>query len=76
MLSPVWRRVKDEVRGRICLWEGMSKHLTLKLLNKQHIRQEVPEALRTLATKGEIILSPVNNRPALLWQSKHEMIDI
>ena len=52
----------------------MSKNLTLKFLNKQRIRQEVPEVLRTLTTKCKLLISPVNNPPALLWQSKHEMI--
>lgn len=56
------------------MWGGMSKNLTLKFLNKQRIRQEVPEVLRTLTTKCKLLISPVNNPPALLWQSKHEMI--
>ena len=69
------KRVKDEIGDRICLWGGVSEHVTLETLDRQRIEREVQEAIQTLAPGGGFILTPVDNRPAMLWESTTYMIE-
>ena len=69
------RRVKEEVGDEICLWGGVSEHDTLDSLDKQLIEREVRESIETLGPGGGFMLSPVDNRPALLWDSTISMIE-
>lgn len=46
--------------GRVCLWGGVSGHLTVEQGTEEEVREEVRRALRVLGPDG-FILSPVDN---------------
>lgn len=52
---------KRKVGGKICLWGGVSGHLTVEQGTAEEVRQAVREAMRLLAPGGGFILSPVDN---------------
>jgi uroporphyrinogen decarboxylase len=66
--------IKREGGSDICLWGGVSEHVTLESMDKRRIEDEVREAIRTLAPGGGFILSAVDNRPTLLWDSTIKLI--
>ena len=68
-------RVKEEAGEQICLWGGVSEHVTMDTLDRQLIEGEVRAAIESLAPGGGFILSPVDNRPALLWESTDCLIE-
>lgn len=66
---------KTEVGKDICLWGGVSEHVTLESLDKNRIEDEVRRAIHALAPGGGFILSAVDNRPTLLWDSTISLIE-
>ena len=68
-------RVKEEVGDQICLWGGVSEHITMESVDSQRIEGEVGAAIDALAPRGGFILSAVDNRPGLLWKSTDYLID-
>lgn len=70
-----FKRAKEEIGEKVCLWGGVSEHDTIESLDKQRIEKEVRHAIKTLAPGGGFILSSVDNMPALLWKGTDCMID-
>lgn len=70
-----YKRIKEHIGDRVCLWTGVSEHTTIDSLDKKAIANEVRHAIETLAPGGGFILSSVDNRSALLWKETDCMID-
>jgi len=68
--------IEKEVGDRICIWGGVNSAVTLKLWNKQQIRQAVTDAMRVLSPNGGFILSAIDqifeDTP---WENIEAMID-
>lgn len=54
-------RTKALTAGKTCLWGGVNGHLTIERGAADQVRQEVLNALQTLALGSGFILSPVDN---------------
>lgn len=52
---------KRRLNGRVCLWGGVSGHLTVEQGSPEEVRAEVRRAMQVLAPGGGFILSPVDN---------------
>jgi len=52
---------KRKLGGKVCLWGGVSGHITVEQGTAEEVRQAVREATRVLAPGGGFILSPVDN---------------
>jgi len=52
---------KRKLGGKVCLWGGVSGHLTVEQGTAEEVRRAVREAMRLLAPGGGFILSPVDN---------------
>lgn len=53
-------RMKTEAGDEICLWGGVNSAVTLELESREHIRDAVANAVRTLAPGGGFILGLVD----------------
>jgi hypothetical protein len=54
-------KTKQVLAGKTCLWGGVNGHLTIEQGEPEVVRQEVRQAIDTLAPHGGFILSPVDN---------------
>ena len=52
---------KRRLQGRVCLWGGVSGHLTMEQGTEEEVREAVDRAMEILAPGGGFILSPVDN---------------
>jgi uroporphyrinogen decarboxylase len=53
--------LKHKAAGRMCLWGGVCGYLTVERGTPDEIRQQVRQAISTLAPGGGLILAPVTN---------------
>jgi len=70
--------LKRKAAGRMCLWGGVCGYLTVERGTTEEIRQQVRQAISTLAPGGGFILSPVTNvredNPRV-WANLNALID-
>jgi hypothetical protein len=52
---------KRELDGKVCLWGGLTGHLTVEQGTEEEVRAEVRRAMEVLAPGGGFVLSPVDN---------------
>ncbi len=52
---------KAKLAGKVCLWGGVSGHLTVEHGTEDEVREAVRQAVDVLAPGGGFILSPVDN---------------
>ncbi len=53
-------KLKERLKGKICLWGGVNGFLTIEKGNKEEVEEAVQKAISTLGPEG-FILSPVDN---------------
>jgi hypothetical protein len=69
--------MKDKLRGRICLWGGVSAAVTVEMGGEADVRSSVRHAMATLGPRGHV-LSPIDNITVdapLTWRNVEILVD-